>query len=93
MLCSSSCSSPIFGGVVVRLIDTPGAYGRVWHLASDSTTTQPEVIARIERMETHDLLTEPLLLDDTALHTLHGPIVKTSYDDGVHAMLALRDRA
>ena len=45
-----------------------------------------------EFVEMHDLLTEPLLLDDTALHTLHGPIVKTPYDDGVRAMLALRDR-
>jgi len=43
-----------------------------------------------EFVEMHYLLTEPVLMDDTALHELLGPIHKTSYDDGVRASLALQ---
>ncbi len=41
-----------------------------------------------EFVEMHYLITEPFVLDDSALTALIGPIAKTSYDDGVRAMLA-----
>jgi hypothetical protein len=40
-----------------------------------------------EFVEMHYLVTEPVILDDTALHELLGPIHKTSYDDGVRAIV------
>ncbi len=36
-----------------------------------------------ELVEMHYLLTDPVVLDDTALRTLIGPIVKTSYEEGI----------
>ena len=42
----------------------------------------------------HYLLTEPVILDDTALQRLIGPITKTSYAEGVRRTLqAVRDAA
>ena len=41
-----------------------------------------------EFVEMNYLQTEPVILDDSALHDLIGPIAKTSYDDGVRASLA-----
>jgi nucleoside-diphosphate-sugar epimerase len=107
---------PDVGPVVVRLIDEPKAWGRVWHLGGAGVTTTREMIARVERatgrrmktfvvgktalraiglfdpllrefVEMHYLTTEPVILDDTALHELLGPIHKTSYDDGVRAIV------
>lgn len=40
-----------------------------------------------EFVEMNYLMTEPILLDDTAIHRLLGPIAKTSYDDGVRATI------
>jgi nucleoside-diphosphate-sugar epimerase len=102
--------------VIVRLLDEPRAYGKVWHLGGAGVTTTREMIARVERetgvkiktfavgktalrligivdpllrefVEMHYLVTEPVILDDTALHELLGPIHKTSYDDGVRAIV------
>lgn len=36
-----------------------------------------------ELVEMNYLITEPVVLDDTALRTLLGPIAKTSYDEGI----------
>ena len=41
-----------------------------------------------EMVEMHYLLTEPVLMDDSSLQELLGPIDKTSYSDGVRACLA-----
>ena len=41
-----------------------------------------------EFVEMHYLLTEPLILDDSALQALIGPIRKTPYAEGVRQMLA-----
>jgi nucleoside-diphosphate-sugar epimerase len=108
---------PDVGPVVVRLIDEPRAFGRVWHLAGAGVTTQRAMIQRVERelghpvkvmavgktmlrligafnplmrefVEMHYLLTDPVILDDGALHNLLGPLQKTTYDDGVRATLA-----
>ncbi len=108
---------PDIAPVIVRLIDEPRAYGRVWHLGGAGVTTTREMIARAERasgrkiktfvvgktmlrivglfdpllrefVEMHYLVTQPVILDDTALHELLGPIHKTSYDDGVRAIVA-----
>jgi nucleoside-diphosphate-sugar epimerase len=108
---------PDVGPVVARLIDEPAAYGHVWHLAGAGTTTQREMVERVEReigrpvktmvagktllrliglfnplmrefVEMNYLMTDPVILDDSALHELLGPIHKTSYDDGVRAILA-----
>ena len=43
-----------------------------------------------EFVEMHYLLTEPVIMDDAAIHALLGPLHKTSYDDGVRATLAAR---
>jgi nucleoside-diphosphate-sugar epimerase len=40
-----------------------------------------------ELVEMHYLVTTPILLDDTALRNLLGPIHKTSYEDGIRATL------
>ena len=40
-----------------------------------------------ETVEMNYLMTEPLILDDSALRELLGPIHKTSYDEGVRAIL------
>ncbi|TDN70512.1 NAD-dependent epimerase/dehydratase family protein [Paraburkholderia sp. BL10I2N1] len=41
-----------------------------------------------ELVEMHYLLTDPVVLDDTALQTLIGPIRKTSYEEGIVQSLA-----
>jgi len=41
-----------------------------------------------ELVEMNYLMTDPVILDDSALQELLGPIHKTSYDDGVRAILA-----
>ncbi len=107
---------PDVGPVVLRLIDEPRAFGRVWHLAGAGVTTQKAMVERVERelgrpvktlvagktllrvlglfnplmrelVEMNYLMSEPVILDDSALVELVGPIHKTSYDDGVRASL------
>ena len=41
-----------------------------------------------EMVEMHYLLTDPVVMDDSALHELLGPIRKTPYSDGVRECLA-----
>jgi len=41
-----------------------------------------------ELVEMNYLMTEPVVLDDTALRTLIGPIGKTSYEDGIRQSFA-----
>lgn len=108
---------PDVGPVVARLLDEPGTYGRVWHLAGAGITTERAMVERVERelgrpvktmvvgktllrllglfnpvmrefVEMHYLMTSPVILDDSALYALLGPIRKTSYDEGVRAVLA-----
>jgi nucleoside-diphosphate-sugar epimerase len=108
---------PDVGPVVARMLPTPTAYGRVWHLAGPGPTTQRAMVEEIERqighrlrvrvagkpmlrllglfkpllremVEMHYLFTEPVLMDDGALHELLGAIQKTSYPDGVSKCLA-----
>jgi nucleoside-diphosphate-sugar epimerase len=108
---------PDVGPVVVRLMSTPGAYGRTWHFAGAEVTTQRAIVEEIERqigrplrvrvarkmalrlvglfnpfmrelVEMHYLLTDPVLMDDSALQQLIGPLQKTSYADGVRECLA-----
>jgi hypothetical protein len=45
-----------------------------------------------ELVEMHYLQTNPVLMDDTALHELLGPLHKTSYAEGVRACLAAAAR-
>jgi nucleoside-diphosphate-sugar epimerase len=108
---------PDVGPVVVRLIDEPRAYGRVWNLGGAGVTTTHAMVERVERelgrpvktlvagktmlrllgvfnptlrelVEMHYLMTDPLILDDSALRELLGTLEKTSYDDGVRVILA-----
>jgi nucleoside-diphosphate-sugar epimerase len=105
---------PDVGPVVVKLLDTPEAFGRAWNLGGAGVTTQldlarlayggqPRYLAagktmlRImglfdpflrEFVEMHYLLSEPLIVDDSALQQLLGPIAKTPYREGVHQSLA-----
>ncbi|NHH83441.1 NAD-dependent epimerase/dehydratase family protein [Burkholderia gladioli] len=108
---------PDVGPVVERLLDTPAAYGRIWHLAGAGTTSQRVLLDEIERqagrklklrvanktmlrvlglfspmmrelVEMNYLMTEPLILDDTALQKLIGPIRKTPYAEGIRLSLA-----
>lgn len=105
------------GPVVAKLLDTPAAFGEIWHFAGVGITTQRELVAEIERqtgrklklrvagktmlrligwfvpvmremVEMHYLLTEPVIMDDTALRRLIGPIHKTSYPEGIRQTLA-----
>jgi nucleoside-diphosphate-sugar epimerase len=41
-----------------------------------------------EMVEMHYLLTNPIIMDDTALQTLLGTLPKTTYDEGVRQSLA-----
>jgi nucleoside-diphosphate-sugar epimerase len=107
---------PDVGPVVARLIDTPGAWGHVWHLAGAGVTTQQALVDEISRqsgrrvnvraagkwllrglglfnplmremVEMHYLLTEPVIMDDSALQSLIGPVVKTPYPEGIRRTL------
>jgi nucleoside-diphosphate-sugar epimerase len=108
---------PDVGPVVARLVDTPAAFGHVWHLGGAGVTTQREMIDRMERqtgrtlklrvvgktvlrllglvnrmmremVEMNYLITKPVILDDSALQRLIGPVHKTSYDRGIQQTLA-----
>lgn len=108
---------PDVGPVVAKLVNTPAAFGKIWHLAGAGVTTQRDMVSEMERqtgrklklrvagktllrliglfnpmmremVEMHYLLTEPLIMDDSALEDLIGPIRKTPYAEGVR--LALR---
>jgi len=108
---------PDVGPVVAKLVDTPAAWGRIWHLAGAGTTSQRALVQEMERqagrpirlriagktmlrivglfqpfmrelVEMHYLQTEPLIMDDTALQQIIGPIRKTPYAEGVRRMLA-----
>jgi nucleoside-diphosphate-sugar epimerase len=46
-----------------------------------------------ELVEMHYLLTEPIVLDDSALQALIGPVSKTSYDEGIRLAFAAAQRA
>jgi nucleoside-diphosphate-sugar epimerase len=105
---------PDIGPVVVKLLDTPAAFGRAWNLGGAGATTQLE-LARIafggtprymaagktmlrlmglfdpflkEFVEMHYLMTDPLIVDDSALQKLLGGVSKTSYSEGVRQSLA-----
>jgi nucleoside-diphosphate-sugar epimerase len=113
---------PDVGPVVVRLIDTPGAWGHVWHFAGAGVTSQRAMVDEIARqtgrplkvraagkwllrvlglfnpllremVEMHYLLTEPLIMDDSALQKLIGPIAKTPYPEGIRQTLAAMRRS
>jgi len=108
---------PDVGPVVSRLVETPGAWGHVWHLAGAGATTQQALVDEIARqsgrplkmrvagkgmlrliglfnplmremVEMHYLLTEPVIMDDSALRKLIGPIAKTPYSEGIRQTLA-----
>jgi len=108
---------PDVGPVVFRLVETPAAWGHVWHLAGAGATTQQALVDEIARqagrplkmrvagkwmlrmlglfnplmremVEMHYLLTEPVIMDDSALQTLIGPIAKTPYPEGIRQTLA-----
>jgi nucleoside-diphosphate-sugar epimerase len=108
---------PDVGPVVSRLVETPAAWGHVWHLAGAGVTTQQALVDEIARqagrrlkvraagkwmlrviglfnplmremVEMHYLLTEPVIMDDSALQALIGPIDKTPYPEGIRQTLA-----
>ena len=108
---------PDVGPVVLRLAQTPAAFGRIWHLGGAGVTTQRELVAEMARqtgrpprlrvvgktllrllglfnpvlrelVEMNYLLSEPLIMDDSALQRLIGPIAKTPYADGLRQTLA-----
>jgi nucleoside-diphosphate-sugar epimerase len=41
---------PDVGPVVAKLVDTPAAWGRTWHLAGAGTTTQRALVGEMERV-------------------------------------------
>jgi nucleoside-diphosphate-sugar epimerase len=105
---------PDVGPVVVKLLDTPSAFGWAWNLGGAGVTAQLQLaqLAYGERpryvvagkmmlrllglfdpflrefVEMHYLLTDPLIVDDSALQQLLGPITKTPYSEGVRQSLA-----
>jgi nucleoside-diphosphate-sugar epimerase len=108
---------PDIGPVVVKLLNAPAAYGKIWNFAGAGTTSQRELVAEMERqvghpikrrvagktmlrliglfkpvmremVEMHYLQTDPVIMDDTALQQLIGPIRKTPYAEGVRQTLA-----
>lgn len=112
---------PDVGPVVSKLIETPAAFGKVWHLAGAGTTTQHALVQEMEKqtgsklklrvagkwmlrllglfnpfmrelVEMHYLLTDPIIMDDSALQKLIGPVKKTSYVEGIRLTLAAIQR-
>ena len=112
---------PDVGPVVAKLIDTPAAFGRVWHLAGAGVTTQRDLVDEMQRqagrrislriagkamlrvlglfnrmirelVEMNYLMTEPLVMDDSALQRLIGPVRKTPYAEGIRQTLAAIQR-
>ncbi len=112
---------PDVGPVVARLISTPAAFGRIWHLAGAGVTSQQALVEEMERqtgrklkkrvagktmlriiglfnpmmrelVEMHYLQTQPVIMDDSSLQQLIGPITKTSYADGIRRALASQGR-
>ena len=108
---------PDAGPVVAKLIDTPAAYGHVWHLGGVGVTTQRDLVDEMGRQagrrvrhrvagktmlrvlglfnkllrempEMNYLLTDPVILDDSALQRLIGPVRKTPYAEGIRRTLA-----
>ncbi len=108
---------PDVGPVVAKLIESPAAYGHVWHLAGAGVTTQRDMVDEMGRQagrevkrrvagktmlrvlglfnkllrempEMNYLLTDPVILDDSALQRLIGPVRKTSYAEGIRRTLA-----
>ena len=108
---------PDVGPVVAKLVDTPAAFGHVWHLAGAGATTQRDLVDEMQRqtgrrlalrvagktmlrvlglfnrmirelVEMNYLLTEPLIMDDSALQRLIGPVRKTPYAEGIRQTLA-----
>jgi nucleoside-diphosphate-sugar epimerase len=107
---------PDVGPVVARLIDTPAAWGHVWHLGGAGATSQQGLVDEISRqsgrpvkvrvagkwtlraiglfnplmremVEMHYLMTEPVIMDDSALQRLIGPLPKTPYPEGISRTL------
>jgi nucleoside-diphosphate-sugar epimerase len=107
---------PDVGPVVAKLIDTPAAFGRIWHFAGVGVTTQRDLVSEIERqtgrkmklrvvgktmlrvlglfnrfmrelVEMNYLMTDPVIMDDSGLRKLIGPIHKTSYAEGIRQSL------
>jgi nucleoside-diphosphate-sugar epimerase len=102
------------GPVVVKMLDTPVAFGRVWNLGRAGATTQLELMRMAfggpprymaagkmmlramglfdpflkEFVEMHYLMTDPLIVDDSALAQILGGIKKTPYNEGVRQSLA-----
>ena len=108
---------PDVGPVVAKLVDTPAAFGRIWHLAGAGVTTQRALVGEMERasgrklkvrvagktmlrllglfdkfmreaVEMNYLMTEPVIMDDSALQGLIGPIRKTPYAEGIRRSMA-----
>lgn len=108
---------PDVGPVVTKLMATPEAYGKFWHLAGAGTTSQRALVTEMERqtgrklrlrvagkfmlrviglfkpmvremVEMNYLMTDPVIMDDAALHRLIGPIHKTPYTEGIRRTLA-----
>jgi nucleoside-diphosphate-sugar epimerase len=108
---------PDVGPVVAKLVNTPAAFGKIWHFAGAGVTTQHELVSEMERqtgrklklrvvgktmlrliglfvpfmremVEMNYLITEPLIMDDSALQRLIGPLRKTPYADGIRQTLA-----
>jgi nucleoside-diphosphate-sugar epimerase len=108
---------PDVGPVVAKVLETPAAYGKVWHLAGAGITSQRAIVTEMEKrtgkklklraagkwmlrllglfnpfmrefVEMHYLITNPVIMDDSALQKLIGPIKKTSYAEGVRQTLA-----
>ena len=108
---------PDVGPVVAKLLDTPAAFGRIWHLAGAGVTSQRALVEEMARqtgkpvkrrvagktmlrvmgwfnpfmrelVEMHYLQTDPVIMDDSALQALIGPVRKTPYADGVRQTLA-----
>lgn len=108
---------PDVGPVVARVLETPAAWGRTWHLAGAGVTTQRALVGEMERIsgrplkrrvagktllrvlglfdkfmreavEMNYLMTEPVILDGSALEELIGPVRRTPYAEGIRQSMA-----
>jgi nucleoside-diphosphate-sugar epimerase len=91
---------PDVGPVVERLSRTPEAFGLAQRepklmVANKTMLRVMGVFNPLlrEMVEMHYLLTDPVILDDSALTKLIGPVVKTSYEAGIAQSLAAAQRA
>ena len=71
---------PDVGSVVVRMVDTPAAFGNIWHLAGAGVTTQRELVAEMERQTGQSIKLRAVGKTMLRLFGLFSPLMRESVE-------------